>query len=104
MEGILASTGLSWAPEAAAPVVKLLGLGEHAPMADLVPAPPPDPAAEPPNDPDHALVAPEVAAAAAASVRSMLRALTADRLGTVTRDGPSIEDVVRAAVRPVLKE
>jgi cell pole-organizing protein PopZ len=73
-------------------------------MADPVPVPPPDAAAEPLSDPNHALVAPEVAAAAVASVRSMLRALAADRLGPVTRDGPSIEDVVRAAIRPGLKE
>ena len=73
-------------------------------MADPVPVPPPDPAAEPPRGPDHALVAPEVAAAAAASVRGILRALSAERFVTLTRDTPSIEDVVRTAVRPVLKE
>src|SRR4051812_30209220 len=74
------------------------------PMADPSPVPPPDPAAKLSTGSGHALVAPEVAAAAAASVRSMLRTLAAERPVIVTRDGPSIEDVVRAAVRPVLKE
>lgn len=73
-------------------------------MADPSPVPPPNPAAEPPTDSDHALVDPEVAASVAASVRIMLRALAANRPGTVTRDSPSFEDLVRAAVRPGLKE
>ena len=73
-------------------------------MVDPDPVSPPNPAAEPPADPDHMLLAPEVAAAATASVRSMLQALAADRHSPVTREGPSMEDVVRAAVRPALKE
>src|SRR4051794_32250760 len=74
------------------------------PMADPSPISPPAPAAEPAPGSVHALVAPEVAAAAATSVRSMLRALAADRRGAVYRDGPNIEEALRGAVRPLLKE
>ena len=57
-----------------------------------------------PAEPDHSLLAPAVAAAAAASVGSLLRAVAANRSSAVTRGGPSIEDVVRAELRPMLKD
>ena len=50
------------------------------------------------------LVAPEAAAAAAASVGSLLRALASDRALQVRSGGPTIEDVVRQTLRPLLKE
>lgn len=50
------------------------------------------------------LVAPEVTAAAAAAMGSLLRTLSAERQATVYRGGPSIEDVVREEMRPMLKE
>ncbi len=51
------------------------------------------------------MVAPEAAAAAAASVGSLLRTLTAERQSVaVTRNGPTIEDLVREEVRPLLKQ
>ncbi len=68
------------------------------PASDL----PPVPAVEMPTDPGHSLLAPEKAAATAASLGSLLRAMAANR--TARRDGPSIEDVVRAQMRPLLKE
>ncbi|CAH0204622.1 DUF2497 domain-containing protein [Roseomonas sp. CECT 9278] len=49
------------------------------------------------------LLAPAVAAAATASVGQLLRAVSSERGATVTRGGPSIEDVVREELRPLLK-
>jgi len=79
-------------------------------------APPPE--AEPPHqvmeaatsdaDPfEHQipeLVAPEAAAAAASSVGSLVRTLAAGRATQVYTGGPTLEDVVRAELRPLLKE
>ena len=51
------------------------------------------------------LVAPEAAAAAASSVGTLLRTLIAEREQVaVHRAGPTIEDVVREEIRPLLKE
>jgi len=50
-----------------------------------------------------ALLAPAAAAAAAASVGHLLRAVSAERGSAVTRGGPTIEDVVREELRPLLK-
>lgn len=85
-----------------------------------VPPPPPPKAAEPPPQqpivaepptrpettlmPQNELMAPAAAAAAAASMGQLLRAVSQERSATVTRGGPSIEDVVREEVRPILKE
>jgi uncharacterized protein len=79
------------------------------PVAEPPPSPPVIPVAtplpdDPPPEPDRALLAPAVAAAAAASVGTLLRAVAADRSSNVNRGGPSIEDVVREEVRPLLKE
>lgn len=49
------------------------------------------------------LLAPAAAAAAAASVSELLRAVSTERTAVVTRGGPSIEDVVREEIRPLLK-
>lgn len=59
------------------------------------------PAAAPPTD---GLLAPAVAAAAAASVGRLLHAVSSERGAAVTRGGPSIEDVVREELRPLLKD
>ena len=50
------------------------------------------------------LIAPAAAAAAAASVGSLLRAVRSERGSQVHRGGPSIEDVVREEIRPILKD
>ena len=50
------------------------------------------------------LVAPEAAAAAASSVGSLVRTLTAGRATQVYAGGPTLEDIVRAELRPLLKE
>jgi uncharacterized protein len=50
-----------------------------------------------------ALIAPEAAAAAVASVDSLVRALAAERTMQVHSGGPTIEDIVREELRPLLK-
>jgi len=79
----------------------------------LVSAPPPPPApvappeAPPPVAPasDHeGLLGAAATAAAAASVGHLIRAVSADRSAYVNRGGPSIEDVVREEMRPLLKD
>jgi uncharacterized protein len=107
------------APKAAAP--EILEMKEDILVADQDQVPPPVPAAgtpqsppalsmpspvstNMPEEPDHSLLAPAVAAATAASVGTLLRAVAASRSSAVTRGGPSIEDVVRAELRPMLKD
>lgn len=69
--------------------------------ADLPAAPAP---ARPPVMQDAAgLLAPEAAAATASSLGSLMRTLASERAGLVHRGGPTIEDVVREEVRPLLK-
>jgi cell pole-organizing protein PopZ len=64
------------------------------------PAPPPEQVARP-----AALVAPEAAAAAATSVGTLLRTLIAEREQVaVHRGGPTIEDLAREEMRPLLKQ
>lgn len=50
------------------------------------------------------LLAPEAAAAAASSVGSLVRTLAAGRATRVYGGGPTLEDLVRAELRPLLKE
>ena len=49
------------------------------------------------------LVAPEAAAAAAAAVGSLVKRLAGERGTAVHRGGPTIEDLVREELRPLLK-
>jgi cell pole-organizing protein PopZ len=72
---------------------------------------PPSPAAVPSAsstrmamDDTSGLIAPAAAAAAAASVGSLLRAVSSERGSQVYRGGPSIEDLVREEIRPILKD
>lgn len=66
-----------------------------------VPLPPPAP---PPEARPEALLGPEAAAAAASSVGSLLRTLVSERQQVaVYRGGPTIEDMVREEIRPLLK-
>ncbi|MCX7932176.1 MAG: DUF2497 domain-containing protein [Rhodovarius sp.] len=73
-------------------------------------APPHLPAEAPaPSDPSgregtESLLAPAAAAAAAASIGALLRAVAADRGAMVARGGgPTLEDLVREELRPLLK-
>lgn len=61
------------------------------------PSPAPPPIEVPPT-----LVAPEAAAAAAVSVNSLVRTLT-DRAVQVRSGGPTVEEIVREELRPLLK-
>jgi cell pole-organizing protein PopZ len=54
--------------------------------------------------PDPGLVAPATAAAAAALIGQLARTVAAERTAPVHRGGPSIEDVVREEIRPLLKD
>ena len=54
--------------------------------------------------PTPGLVAPETAAAAASSVDNLVRKLAAGRVTQVYAGGPTLEDMVRAELRPLLKE
>ena len=65
---------------------------------------PEPPASQPPPRPaEESLVAPEAAAASTASVGSLVRHLANERSLMVTRNGPSLEDVIRDEIRPLLK-
>ena len=68
-------------------------------MEAITPTPYPE---QPAPTPD--LVAPEAAAAAASSVGSLVRTLAAGRATQVYGGGPTLEDMVRAELRPLLKE
>jgi cell pole-organizing protein PopZ len=50
------------------------------------------------------LIAPAVAAATTQTLATLLRSVASERAATVHRGGPSIEDVVREEIRPLLKE
>ena len=81
------------------PEPEVLTLQESMIVAEPVPPQAVPPAASRP------LVAPEAEAAAAGSVSAMLRSLIAGREQVaVHRDGPTIEDLVREEIRPLLKE
>lgn len=74
------------------------------PPPSAPPAPPsvaPAPAA--PAAAHEPLLAPEAAHAAASSVQSLVQTLTAERHAPVYRGGPTIEDMVREELRPMLK-
>ena len=65
---------------------------------------PSEPAPRPESPGPGSLVAPEAAAAAASSVGSLLRTLIAEREQVaVHRSGPTIEDLMREEIRPLLK-
>ncbi len=66
-----------------------------------LPLPSPDPSPAP--EPSPALVAPEAAAAAASSVSALMRTLATERSTAVHRGGPTLEDLVREEMRPLLK-
>jgi uncharacterized protein len=85
-------------PEPAQTVVEM-------PMSRAMPPVPPPAVAMAPTGPmaPTGLVAPEAAAAAASSVGSLMRTLAAERTMQVHSGGPTIEDIVREELRPLLK-
>ena len=70
------------------------------PPADPTPS---APAAGPP-DPGPALVSPATAGAAGAAVEALVRTLARERHAATHRGGPTIEDLVREEVRPLLTQ
>lgn len=74
---------------------------KEAKVEDPPPLPPPAPV-PPPAAPT--LVAPEAAAGVATSVSALMRTLASERSTAVHRGGPTIEDLVREELRPLLKE
>ena len=68
----------------------------------IVPMPVPAPLPAP--LPTPVLVAPAAAAAAASSVGALMRTLASERSTATSRGGPTIEDLVREEMRPLLKE
>lgn len=101
--------------EAAALVEAISAPGEPLEVAPAMPEPPPvpeppplvmpvaAPAAAPASD---RLIAPEAEAATASSVSSLLRTLDSNRQASGTllyRGGPTLEDMVREEIRPLLK-
>ncbi|MEO9191667.1 MAG: DUF2497 domain-containing protein [Acetobacteraceae bacterium] len=73
-------------------------------LEEPVLAPLPEPA-KPEAAPEPAgLVAPATARAAAASVAGLVATLASERGTQVYRGGPTIEDMMRAELRPLLKE
>jgi cell pole-organizing protein PopZ len=107
--------GMAPPPPVATPAAEPLELTE-AMMVQPPPAPDPPPPTEttPPAAPRPAtpssdlsaetLVAPAVAAATTAAIGDLLRAVAQERSALIAKGGPTIEDVVREAVRPLLKE
>ncbi|HEY8613893.1 MAG TPA: DUF2497 domain-containing protein [Roseomonas sp.] len=91
------------APETAQPAEPVIAVTLTAPVSperEPQPAPPPPQ----PSEVAEGLVAPATAAAAAALLGQLARTVAAERAAPVHRGGPSIEDVVREEVRPLLKE
>ena len=72
------------------------------PVKMEAPTPTPQSAVADTSGPD--LVAPEAAAAAAFSVGSLVRTLAAGRATHVYSGGPTLEDIVRSELRPLMKE
>jgi cell pole-organizing protein PopZ len=87
-------------PEPMAPEQETMVLNQE--MGAVVPAPDAEPRDRPALTPT--LVAPETAAAAASSVENLVRTLAAGRATQVYGGGPTLEDMVRTELRPLLKE
>ena len=83
------------APAAGPPATPIV----DAPAPAYTPIPSPAAAA----DPAPALVGPAAAGAASASVEALVRTLTRERATATHRGGPTIEDLVREEMRPLLK-
>lgn len=91
------------APAAAAPA---MAQPEPEPVPVAVPPPTAAPSTETPAAASPAaasLLAPEAAAAALTAMSDLVRTLAAERSTQVHRGGPTIEDLVREEIRPLLK-
>ncbi len=87
------------------PALLMPAPGSPAPVVDPpAPAYAPIPSSSAMHDPVPALVSPAAAVAASASVEALVRTLTRERTTATHRGGPTIEDLVREEVRPLLKD
>ena len=84
------------------PVAALAPMPEPPPVMPVAPLAPMAPL--PAMSPTGELVGPEAADAAASSVGSLVRTLAAERTTQVYGGGPTIEDLVRAELRPMLRQ
>lgn len=73
------------------------------PVAAHQPAPRPEPEPAPAPVSVAGLIAPETEQAASGSMTELVRRLAAERHSQVHSGGPTIEDLVRAELRPMLK-
>lgn len=81
-----------------------LTLTEAMMVAPDAPSGPPPVAPSPDAVPSNgSLLAPSTAAAAAAALGELARAVAAEQKSVISRNGPSIEDVVREEIRPLVK-
>jgi uncharacterized protein len=58
----------------------------------------------PPSEAAPGMIAPEAAQAAASSMTQLMRGIAQNRMASVSRNGPSLEDLVRDEIRPILKD
>jgi len=98
-EAMLVQPGPSAEP---APAAKPPVTPPVTPLAAEAPAPAPMAPVALPTGAD-ALIAPAVAAATTQAIGQLLRAVADERAAPVHRGGPTIEDVVREELRPLLK-
>jgi cell pole-organizing protein PopZ len=103
-DGVLVLDPAMLVAEPAVPEAAVSEPAAREPVHEVEPAAP-LPVVAPPSVavPTSRLVTPEVAAAAAGSVEGMIRTLT-DRTTRVRSDGPTVEDIVREEIRPLLKD
>lgn|SRR5579872_3199998 len=99
-DGVLVLDPTMMVPEPT-PVVEEAPVAEPPMRAELQAEHPAVPVVVPPPT---GLVAPEAAAAAASSVWSLVQTLAAERYTQVRSGGPTIEDLVREEIRPLLKQ
>src|SRR5271157_1636410 len=124
MQAFLASTGSivgddeDAAPVSSATSPRLTPAAEPAPKDDIlnpdggltvndIPAPPLALAAfmtqTPPNEAGSEMISPGAAQATATSISQLKRGVTQNRMAGVSHNGPTLDDLVREEVRPILK-
>jgi uncharacterized protein len=86
------------------PPESVVAAPELEPLPIPVPAPQQQPAPAAAEIAPQALLGPEAAAAATSSVDALVRTIAAERTMQVYGGGPTIEDIVREELRPLLKE
>jgi cell pole-organizing protein PopZ len=71
---------------------------------EMIVSPAEPPSAKPAAPAEGGLVAPDVAAAAAAALGSLARTVAPERATRLSAGGPTLEELVRDELRPLLKE